>query len=328
MSRLRLTVGMSDYDHVRDLLSGVVPVEGLEFLHLDLPIEEIFHRFLSHREWDVSEISMAKYCALVSTGDESLVAIPVFPSRVFRHSSMYVCADSRIDDPAQLRGCRIGIPEWAQTAAVYSRALLVHEYGVGLHEVHWVQAGVNQAGRKEKVPLALPEGLVCTTEPDRSLTEMLLAGDLDAVLSAHPPECFEQGDGTVVRLVKDAHLAERSYRDREGIFPIMHTVALRRDLVDAHPWLPATLFKGFEEAKHRSLRRLRDANISRFPVPWLPAHLDDTSGGAADPWPYGVEANRVTLEAFLGFAHEQGVLARPLRPEELFAPSVDGGFRI
>lgn len=328
MSRLRLTVGMSDYDHVRDLLSGVVRVEGLEFLHLDLPIEEIFHRFLSHREWDVSEISMAKYCALVSTGDESLVAIPVFPSRVFRHSSMYVRGDSGIDDPAQLRGCRIGIPEWAQTAAVYSRALLVHEYGVGLHEVQWVQSGVNQPGRKEKVSLALPDGVVYATEPDRSLSEMLLAGDVDAVFSAHPPECFEQDDGTVVRLVNDAHVAERSYRDRTGVFPIMHTVVLRRDLVDANPWLPATLFKGFEEAKLRSLRRLRDATISRFPIPWLSAYLDDTSGGAADPWPYGVEANRVTLEAFLGFAHEQGVLARLLRPDELFASSLDGGFKI
>jgi 4,5-dihydroxyphthalate decarboxylase len=323
--RLRLSMGMGDYDHVRDLASGVVRMEGLDLLPLDLPVEEIFYRFLNHREWDVSEISMAKYSAMVSRGDTSVVAIPVFPSRMFRHSSIYVRAHSGIEDVAQLRGRRVGLPEWAQTAAVYSRALLVHEYGVPLTDVTWFQAGVNQPGRKEKVALSLPDGVSYTSVPDRSLGEMLLAGDLDAVFSAHPPSCYGDGTGDIVRLVRDHAAVEQEYFARTGIFPIMHAVALRREVVEQHPWVPSTLYKGFEQAKRRSLERFQDVTISRFPLPWLQSALRD---GAQDPWPYGVEANRTTLDAFLGFAHEQGVTQRRLRPEELFAPSVDEGFRI
>jgi 4,5-dihydroxyphthalate decarboxylase len=321
-------MGISDYDHVRDLFTGAVRLEGLDLVHLDLPVEEIFYRFLHYQEWDVSEISLAKFSAKISQGDDSLVGIPVFPSRVFRHSSFYVRADSGLDDPAQLRGRRIGIPEWAQTAAVYTRGLLTHDYGIPLSEIDWFQGGVNQAGRKEKVSFALPEGVSYTSVPDRSLSELLLAGEVDAVLSAHPPECFERGDGTVIRLFGDPAAVERDYLARTGIFPIMHTVVIRKHVVEENPWVPTTLFKGFQEAKRRSLVRIGDFTISRFPLPWLPDQLRDMGQDGPDPWPYGVADNHVTLEAFLSFAHEQGVLAAPLQPEQLFAPSVDDGFRI
>jgi 4,5-dihydroxyphthalate decarboxylase len=327
VTRLRLSVGICDYDHVRDLVSGGVPLEGVELLPLELPIEEIFHRFLNHREWDVSEISLAKYSALVSQGDASLVAIPVFPSRVFRHSSMFVRADAGLDHPSQLRGRRIGIPEWAQTAAVYTRGLLAQEYGVPLTEVEWVQAGVNEPGRREKVELSLPDGVSYRPMPQCSLSQMLLDREVDAVFSAHPPDCFERGDGTVVRLFRDPEPIERAYWAKTGIFPIMHTVVVRRAVVDADPWVPATLFKGFEAAKRRSIARLLDRTISRFPVPWLEHHVT-AAGAGDDPWPYGVEPNRPTLEAFLDMADQQGVLAKPLRPEDLFSSSVDEGFRI
>ena len=320
-------MGMSDYDHVRDLASGAIKLEGLDLVHLDLPVEEIFYRFLKHREWDVSEVSMAKYSAMVSAGDTSLVAIPVFPSRMFRHSSMYVRSDSRIDHPSQLRGRRVGIPEWAQTASVYSRALLVQQYGVQLSEVEWFQAGVNQPGRKEKVRLAIPDGISYTPVPTQSLSDMLVSGDLDAVFSAHPPHCFEHGDGSVVRLIRDAPAVEREYFAATAIFPIMHTVAIRREVVEENPWVPATLFKGFEEAKRRSLMRVRDVTISRLPVPWLQSCIGSL-GADDDPWPYGIDKNRPTLEAFLEYAYEQGVLSTRLRPEQLFAKSVDEGFRI
>lgn len=326
-NRLRLSMGMGDYDHVRDLASGAIRLEGLDLVHLDLPVEEIFYRFLQHREWDVSEISMAKYSAMVSAGDTSLVGIPVFPSRMFRHSSMYVRSDSGIDHPFHLRGRRIGIPEWAQTAAVYSRALLVHQYGVQLSEVEWFQAGVNQPGRKEKVVLAIPDGISYTPVPTRSLSGMLLDGDLDAIFSAHPPDCFERGNGSVVRLIRDAPAAEREYFATTGIFPIMHTVVIRREVVDENPWVPVTLFKGFEEAKRRSLARIEDITISRFPVPWLQS-CAGLPGADGDPWPYGIDKNRMTLEAFLEYAYEQGVVSTRLRPEQLFAASVDEGFRI
>ena len=326
-NRLRLSMAMGNYDHVRDLAAGVVVAEGIDILPLDLPVEEIFYRFLHHREWDVSEISLAKYSAMVSQGDSSLVGIPVFPSRVFRHSSMYVRADSGIDHPSKLRGARVGIPEWAQTAAVYSRGLLVHEYGVELSEIDWFQAGVNQAGRKEKVQLELPEGVSYTPVPDRSLSDMLVNGDLDAVLSAHPPESFEHGDGSVVRLFRDAGAVEREYRSKTDIFPIMHTVVIRAEIVEANPWVPSNLYTAFQEAKRRSLERVSDMTISRFPVPWLQDHLA-TAAVESDPWPYGIDENRVTLEAFLGFAHEQGVLQSALRAEQLFSPAIDAGFRI
>lgn len=326
-NRLRLSMAMGGYDHVRDLASGAVAAEGIDIVPLDLPVEEIFYRFLSHREWDVSEISLAKYSSMVSQGDTSLVGLPVFPSRVFRHSSMYVRADSGIDHPSKLEGARVGLPEWAQTAAVYSRGLLVHDYGIDLREIDWYQAGVNQAGRREKVRLELPGGVSYTPVPDRSLGDMLVEGELDAVLSAHPPDCFEQGDGTVVRLFRDAAGVEREYHARTGIFPIMHTVVIRAEVVEANPWVPANLYTAFQEAKRRSLTRIRDMTISRYPVPWLPDQLAGTAPDG-DPWPYGVEENRITLEAFLGFAHEQGVLRAPLRAEQLFSPTIDGGYRI
>jgi 4,5-dihydroxyphthalate decarboxylase len=324
---LRLSIAISDYDHVRDLTSGLIPVEGLELTHLDLPVEEIFHRFLHHREWDVSELSFAKYAALVAAGDTSLAGIPVFPSRAFRHSSMYVRAGSGLHHPEQLRGRRVGLPEWAQTAAVYSRALMQYEYGVDLAEIEWFQAGVNDPGRREKVKVSPPEGVTCTPVPDRSLTEMLLAGDLDAVFSAHPPAAFEAGSGEVVRLIADLAEAEYDHWTRTGIFPIMHVVVLKRSVVDADPWVPMALYKGFEAAKQRSFARLEDITISRFPVPMT----DLTSARhrwPADMWPYGVEPNLTTLESFLRFAFEQGVLSRKLRPEDLFVASVDGGFRV
>ncbi|MGH9103839.1 MAG: 4,5-dihydroxyphthalate decarboxylase, partial [Acidimicrobiales bacterium] len=187
MADLELTLAISDYDHVRDLTSGAVRPEGIELTCLDLPIEEIFFRFINYREWHLSEMSFAKYLSIRASGDTSLSAIPVFPSRVCRHSSIFVRPDGP-SAPKELAGARIGLPEWSQTAAVYSRSLLVHEWGIPLSEVEWFQAGVNQPGRTEKVALHLPEGVRLTQVPDRCLDEMLHAGEIDAMFSAHPPE--------------------------------------------------------------------------------------------------------------------------------------------
>lgn len=336
MRKLTLTAAMSGYDHVRDLVDGTVSADGIELIWLDLPVEEIFHRFILHREWDVSEVSMAKYASLVAGGDDSLTAIPVFPSRVFRHSSIYIRADSGLRDPGDLAGRRVGIPEWAQTAAVYTRGLLAHEYGVDLRDIRWFQAGVNQPGRREKVHVNLPAGVTVTPVPDRSLNDLLLAGDVDAVMTARPPAAFDAGDrpgagpgaGTVVRMLGDATAAEREYFTRTGIFPIMHTVALRRDLLRQYPWVAMSLFKGFARARDNSLARLTDVTASRVPVPWLSGYLRDAwAPFGDDPWPYGVEPNVTTLDAFLRYAHEQGVCERRLSPQELFAPTVDRGYR-
>lgn len=329
MTDLRLTVALNDYDHVRDLRSGVVKPQGIELTCLDLPVEEIFFRFLHHREWEVSELSFGKYVSLLSQGDRSLTAIPVFPSRIFRHSSIYVAADSGLTDPVELTGKRVGIPEWAQTASIYSRGALAHQYGVDLSSIEWFQAGVNQPGRREKVDLALPAGVRYRAVSDRSLNEMLLAGDLDAVMTAHPPEEFESGRPGLRRLLAEPMQVELDYWQRTGIFPIMHVLAVRRDVFDRDPWIARELLKAFEIAKHRSVVRALDITAPRFPIPWVADHAARARELFGDDfWPYGVEPNRRTLEAFLGFAWEQGVLHRELTVDELFADETLDEFRI
>src|SRR5437879_2574383 len=187
MAKVPLTLAIGEYDHVRDLFDGTVPVTGVDLNVLPLRVEEMFFRFLTQGEFDVSEVSFAKIVALAAQDDSRFVPLPIFPSRVFRHSSIYIRSDGGINQPEQLAGKRIGVPEWAQTAAIYSRGLLAHEYGVDLASIHWYQAGVNEPGRREKVALELPSGLRLTVAADRSLSDMLLAGDLDAILSARPP---------------------------------------------------------------------------------------------------------------------------------------------
>ncbi|HEY7386860.1 MAG TPA: 4,5-dihydroxyphthalate decarboxylase [Beijerinckiaceae bacterium] len=329
MRNIHLTMALGEYDHARDLLDGTVNVEGVDLTVLRLEVEEIFYRFTLHREWDVSEMSFAKLVALASQDDTSLVPIPVFVSRAFRHSSLYVRADSPITKPEQLSGKRVGVPEWAQTAAIYSRGMLAHEYGVDLKSIHWHQAGVNQAGRVEKVKLSLPEGLRYTQVPDRSLTDMLLAGDLDAVLTARPPAPYSAGDGRLRRVFEDYRSVELDYWRKTGIFPIMHTVAIRRDVYERHRWVAMNLFKAFEEAKNRSLARVRDITVSFFPLPWTRDMADVPRSVMGDDfWPYGIEPNRTTLEAFLQYAFEQGVCRRKLDVDQLFAPEVRSKFKV
>lgn len=328
MSLLPLTMAMSGYEHVRDLETGAVRVEGVELSVLTLPVEEIFYRFLRYREWHISELSFAKYVAMRASGDDSVCAIPVFPSRVCRHSSIFVRSDGpRL--PADLAGARIGVPEWAQTAAVYTRSLLMHEWNIPLQDVRWFQAGVNEPGRQEKVELHLPAGVTVVQEPGRTLDEMLRAGDLDAVFSAHPPASFERGDPAIVRLFPDYEPVERDYVARTGIFPIMHVVAIRADVLQSAPWVARNLLSAFVAAKEASLGRLSEMTASRVPVPWIPALLEHARQLVGpDPWPYGVDANRVTLDAFTRYAHEQGVAVRRLQPDDLFVPQVLGQPRV
>lgn len=329
MARVPLTLAISDYEHVRDLVSGRVAAEGVDLTCIELPVEEIFHRFATFREWQASEMSMALYTSMRAAGDDSLTAIPVFPSRVFRHSSFYVRRNSDIGSGEDLRGRRIGIPEWAQTAGVYARGLLTHEFGVGLTEVEWYQGGVNQAGRREHAPVELPSGVSCRTVQDRSLNDLLVAGELDAVISARPPTDAIEG-GPVVRLFPDFRTLEADYCRRTGIFPIMHTIVLRRDAVDANRWLSMNLLTAFEAAKARSIERAADITQSRWPLPWGWAALETAreAVGGADPWPYGIEPNRATLDAFLEFAAEQGVARARLAPEDLFAPETHSAYRV
>jgi 4,5-dihydroxyphthalate decarboxylase len=329
MSKLSLTMAIPDYDHVRDLVSGRVQAEGIDLTPLVYPVEEIFYRFIVYKEFDVAEISFAKYSSLISQGNEDFIALPVFPSRVFRHSSLYVRKDGPIKTIADVKGRKVGIPEWAQTAAVYSRGFLQDQYGIKLSAIDWVQAGVNQPGRIEKVDLKLPEGVRITRIADKSLNEMLLSGEIDAMLVARAPDAFVKGDPRIRRLFEDFVDVETDYYRKTGIFPIMHAVALKRDVVDKHPWVARNLFTAFEEAKRRSIERVLEATVSLFPIPWYFEHARrGMELFGKDYFPYGIEENRRTLEAFLKWAHEQGVCKRHVAVDELFPDSLHSTHRV
>jgi 4,5-dihydroxyphthalate decarboxylase len=312
---------------VRDLALGAARAEGIDLNVLNLPVEEIFFRFTRHREWDVTEMSFAKVVSLLSQNDHSIVPLPVFVSRVFRLSSIYVRRDGPVKVPGDLRGRRVGVPEWAQTAAIYTRGYIAHELGIPLASIEWVQAGVNEPGRVEKVALKLPADIRLQGAPDKTLNGMLLAGELDAVLSARPPQAF--AEGRVARLYPEYREAEEAWFRKTGVFPIMHVVALRRDVFERDPWVAMNLLKAFEEAKRRSLARLADVTASHAPLPWIGDYVARTQRlFGADPWPYGVEPNRRTLEAFLAFAFEQGVCHRRLAPEELFPEQLAASYKV
>jgi len=329
MGNVHLTLAISDYDHVRDFVNGEVQAEGIDITFLKLLHEEIFYRFINYREWDVSEISFAKYVSLISQNDEGIKAIPVFPSRIFRLSSIYILRDSTIRGPEDLAGKKVGIPEWAQTASVYTRGYLMHQVGIPLRDIEWYQAGVNEAGRTEKVALKIPEGVRYTPVADRSLTDLLLSRDLDAIMSARPPRHLLDGNPDIVRLFSDYQAAEEAYWRETNIFPIMHTVAVRTEILNRFPWVAMNLLKAFENAKRRSMERALDISAPRFPIPWCFEYADRSRKlFGNDYWPYGIEPNRTTLEAFLEYAYEQGVCHRRLKPEELFPREVQGSFTI
>jgi 4,5-dihydroxyphthalate decarboxylase len=313
---LPVTLAINPYEHVR----GLAP-QGIELTVLELPVEEIFYRFARFREFDASEMSFAKTVSIVSQPSPDIVPIPVFPSRVFRHSSIYVGEGSGIEAPKDLEGRKVGIPDWAQTAGIYARGLLAHEYGVDLASIRWHQAGVRQPGRVEKVDLQLPSGVRITPVKDKSLAAMLASGELDAVISARDP------GGR--RLFSDYMGLERAYFEKSGIFPIMHVIVLKREVYERDRWIAMNLLRAFEEAKARSMARLADIGHSQVPIPWIAEQARRWRELAGeDFWPYGIEANRRTLEAFLQYAFEQGVAKRRLAAEELFAPETRERFKI
>jgi 4,5-dihydroxyphthalate decarboxylase len=323
MSKLQVSLAISDYDHVRDFVYGRVTAEGLDINFQVLPTPEIFDRATRDQEWDVCEMSLGKWTGMFSQGDDSLVPIPVFPSRVFRHSALYVKKGGGVDTLDKLRGKRVGDPDFAHTAGIYARGYLMHDVGIKLEEIEWVQAGTNKPGRHENLELNLPSIVKRVSVPDKTLDDMLLAGEIDAILSAIPPKSFIAGNPNMVRLVPNHVEVETEYFQRTGIFPIMHFVAIKRPLFERDPWMAVNLYRAFEEAKDRSIARIRNMMISHFPLPWNPDNARRaTAMFGQDFWPYGVDPNRKTLDAFLNFAFEQGVAHRKVALDEVFPPNV------
>jgi 4,5-dihydroxyphthalate decarboxylase len=329
VASVHLTLAVCDYEHVREIAQGLVHADGITLTPLIFPsIEEITFRFTRNMEWDVSELSFGKYISLASQGDAPMLAIPVFPSRVHRHSAIYVRRDAGIRTAKDLEGRAVGIPEWAQTAGIYVRGFLAETYGVDLRKIRWLQAGVNEPGRMEKVELKLPPDIRYEPRPHTSLSAMLASGEVDAAISARAPEAFAPG-GPVVRLFPDYRAEEERIFKATGIFPIMHLITIRRAAFEQHPWIAMNLFKMFDQAKRRCFNRLCDFTCARIPLPWAAAIADEIRAGyGPDPYPYGIEESRSTIEAFCRYAHDQGVSHRRMTVEDLFPREVRATARV
>lgn len=319
MSLLPLSIATTDYDHFRDLRFGLVRPEGVDLNWMTLGHHECFARFTANREFDLAELSFAKFATQVTRPDSDIIGLPVICSRLFRFGSFYVNRRSGIRSVQDLAGRKVGSPEWAHSAAVYMRGWMHNEMGVKLTDVHWVQAGANAPGRAEKVEIHLPEGVQLTRVADKSLSQMLASGEIDCAIIARPPTCFLEGHPDVERLFPDFVDMEQDYYDRTRVWPIMHIVAMRRAIIEAHPWVGRNLLNAFEESKRRSVERLLDPAVSRYPVPWLSSYARrqrDRFG--ADLFPYGIEPNRPTWEQMALYTWQQGIAHRQFTPEEIF----------
>ncbi|MFC9075685.1 ABC transporter substrate-binding protein [Streptomyces sp. NPDC057062] len=322
MSRLQLTFACGDYDRTRALEEGTVRPDGIDLTYLRLPVEETFFRMMRHQEFEVAELSLSSYVLSLRADPASFVALPVYTSRMFRHGSLYCHTDAGISAPEDLRGKRIGTPEYQLTACVWMRGILADRYGVPFDSVSYLTGGQETPGRIEKAGVELPDSLRISRIPEgRTLAEMLAEGEIDALCTPRVPSPFVAGDPRVRRVFGDVVAAEKDYYADTGIFPIMHVVVIRRDVYDRHPWVAQSLYKAMLAAKDAAYRNLYDTSALRFMLPWLTPQLEEARTLLGqDYWSYGLESNRETLTTFLRYHHEQGLSERLWRPEELFAP--------
>lgn len=331
MAKLSISVACKDYDRVRAIRDGRVGIEGCEVNFLDLKPEELFFRAYKSTEFDVCELSMSSYMLTLSRGEKTpYVAVPVFVSRTFRHSAIYMREDRGIERPSDLRNKRVGVPEYQVTAALWVRALLDGEYGVEPSDFEWLQGGLEEPGRVEKLKLDLPPAIRISAIPgDTTLNAMLSDGRLDALIAMRPPRCFTDGQPGIRRMFPHYRDEETSYFKRSGIFPIMHVVGIRRELVERHPWLASSVVSAFTEAKRIAIEELTNRGALAITLPWLGSYADETiEAMGQDFWPYGVEPNLPTLEAMVKYAHKHGTTARQLAIPELFAPSTLERFKV
>src|ERR1700730_749403 len=325
MAKLSLTVATWDYDRVRPLIDGRVPVEGCDFNFVKVPPEECLHRAWNHQECDVTEIGLSGYIIGVSRGSGNFglspyVAVPAFLSRSFRCSGIYVRTDRKIDSPSDLKGKKIGVPEYQITAAVWSRGVLSDEDVVRVQDISWYQGGMDDPGRKDKWPNNLPPGFpLYFLHDQQTLNQMFREGELDALICPRTPNTYRDGKTPVRRLFENFEEVEKSYYRKSKVFPIMHPVGIRRDVYDKHPWVAANLFKAFSEAKRISQAELFETAALKIGLPWVVSSaLSAQEVLGPDIFPYGVEASRPTLEAAIRYSMEQHMAVRKISVEELF----------
>ena len=326
MSALNLSIAIGDYDRNRPLIDGAVKIDGVDPVFMKLVPEEIFFRAFRTQDFDICELSLSSFSLKTALGQCPYVGIPAFVSRCFRHTSIYVRKD-RIRIPQDLKGKKVGVPEYQLTANVWARAILEDDFGVKPSDIEWIRGGIEHAARPEKIAVRLPRDIRLSDAPEGKTISLLLAeGQIDGFIAPRAPAIASPDIGW---LFPDPMAAGKDYFRRTGIFPIMHLVGLRRTLADKHPWLPAAVLKAFEQSKKIALDQLTDVSATKVTLPFVEEQLKSVREFMGDDfWPYGVDANRKTLESFLHHHHAQGISPRRVNVDELFHPATLETFKI
>jgi 4,5-dihydroxyphthalate decarboxylase len=329
MANLALSVAVGDYDRNRPLINGAVRIDGVDPVFMTLSPEEIFFRAFRSQDFDICELSLSSYTLRTALGDCPYVGVPAFVSRMFRHTSIWVRTD-RINEPKDLKGKRVGLPEWQLTANVWARAILEDDFGVKGSDIHWIRGGIEEPGRPEKNPIKLPPGVRMEDAPaGATISQMLIDGEIDGFVAPRPPSFMTAETRNVGWLFRDPTAAAKDYFRRTGVFPIMHLIGIRRTLVEKHPYLPVAVFKAFEASKAAAFAALCDTSATKVTLPFVEERLKEARDlMGEDFWAYGVEPNRKTLETFLRHHHSQGLSPRVMRVEEMFHPSVYETFKL
>ena len=327
MSKLNLSVAIGDYDRNRPLIDGTVAIDGVDPVFMTLPPEEIFFRAFRMQDFDICECSLSSFSVKTALGQCRYVGVPAFVSRAFRHTSIYVRTD-RVKKPQDLKGCKVGVPEYQLTAIVWARAILQDDYGVKPSDIYWIRGGIEHPGRPEKISIKLPKGVRLDNAPKgATISELLARGEIDGFIAPRPPTTL--GQKNIGWLFRDPIAAAKDYYKRTGIFPIMHLIGVRRSLAEQHPWLPAAVLKAFERSKAMALAHLADTSATKVTLPFVEERLAEAREFMGDDfWAYGLEPNRKTLETFLRHHHAQGLSPRLLKVEELFHSSTHESFKI
>jgi 4,5-dihydroxyphthalate decarboxylase len=330
MSRLQLSIAVGNYDRMRPLVDGEVQIDGVDPVFMLQEPEEIFFRAFRHADYDICELSLSSYSVKTATGVSPYIAVPVFPSKAFRHTSVYVRSDAGINTPQDLKGKRVGVPEYQLTANVWVRLILEEEYGVKPSDVTWVRGGYEDPTRVEKITLQLPADVRLENAPEgKTISGMLESGEIDAVIGPRAPSCFERRHAQVRYLFDDPHAAAADWYRRTSLFPIMHTLGIRKELAAQHPWLPGAVTKAFEKSKALALSRLGDTSATKVTLPFVEDQLRAARNLMGDDfWSYGFAANRHVLDRFLAQHHAEGLSIRLLKAEELFHPASIESFKI
>jgi 4,5-dihydroxyphthalate decarboxylase len=318
---LKLTVICGDFDRTRRLMDGRVGIEGVDAEIVAGASEAMFSRAFADAPYDVSELSFSNFMYHTRKGSCAYVGLPIFPSRAFRHSTIYVRTD-RVQSPADLQGKRVGVREYSNTASLVARGVLQDDHGVLATDISWIVGDIDQPERAEIIVPPLPARFdVQPVAGRRLLSDMLASGDLDAIVAYDPPRCFLEKAPGVARLFPDHVAAERGYFAKTGIFPIMHLMGLRRTIADREPWVADSLYRAFNEAKSLALADLALTSILPVSLPWCREEFVATRDlMGADFWPYGIAPNRAAIESLTRYSHAQGITDPRLTVEELFHP--------